>query len=187
MIDMARWMLGEITDVHARLATVTRQENPAGSPAANDLAHLSLEHAGGALSSVVAGGASPTHEWLVTVVGRDGTLAAFLSADALRRVQGAPPYWVRWRPHTDNSFQEVPIADDLWEGALRGDQMSVFTSQRVGCRLFVDAILRGERVEPSFRDGWEVQQVMDAALRSQAEGLTVAPCDPRGAVGGRAR
>jgi hypothetical protein len=84
-------------------------------------------------------------------------------------------------------LQEVPIADDLWEGALRGDQMSVFTSQRVGCRLFIDAILRGEQVEPSFRDGWEVQQVMDAALRSHAEGLAAALGDPRGAVGGRAR
>ena len=38
---------------------------------------------------------------------------------------------------------------------------------------FIDAILEDRPASPDFTDGWRVQQVMDAALRSQETGAWV--------------
>ena len=39
-----------------------------------------------------------------------------------------------------------------------------FLTQPVGDRAFLEAIVNGTRVTPSFYDGWKAQQVVDAAL-----------------------
>jgi hypothetical protein len=43
----------------------------------------------------------------------------------------------------------------------------------VGPRLFVDAILNDYLPTPNFYDGFKVQQVMDAAIKSHATGCWV--------------
>jgi predicted dehydrogenase len=49
----------------------------------------------------------------------------------------------------------------------------VFLTQPVGDRLFVDAILEGRQVSPSFYDGLKAQEVMDIAIRSHEQGVWV--------------
>jgi predicted dehydrogenase len=49
----------------------------------------------------------------------------------------------------------------------------LFSSEPIGDRLFIDAILEGRQVEPSLHDGLKTQLVIDAAIRSQAEGRWV--------------
>ncbi len=49
----------------------------------------------------------------------------------------------------------------------------MFLTQPVGDRLFIDAILQGRQVSPSFYDGLKAQEVMDAAIRSHAQGVWV--------------
>ena len=41
-----------------------------------------------------------------------------------------------------------------------------FANLPVGDRLFVDAILDGHPAEPTFEDGWRVQEVIDAVRKS---------------------
>ncbi len=62
---------------------------------------------------------------------------------------------------------------DLWDGKESESQMSVFTTQSVGCRLFVDAILGKNEAKPDFCDGWEVQRIVDAAKASNTDGRSV--------------
>ena len=40
----------------------------------------------------------------------------------------------------------------------------------MGSRSFVDAILSGQTVAPSFYEGWQAQRVIDAALVSHKQG-----------------
>lgn len=40
----------------------------------------------------------------------------------------------------------------------------------MGSRSFVDAIVNGESVAPSFYEGWQAQRVSDAALVSHERG-----------------
>ena len=40
----------------------------------------------------------------------------------------------------------------------------------MGSRSFVDAIVSGQSVAPSFYEGWQAQRVIDAALVSHKQG-----------------
>lgn len=40
----------------------------------------------------------------------------------------------------------------------------------MGSRSFVDAIMTGQTIAPSFYDGWQVQRVIDAALAAHERG-----------------
>ncbi len=57
-------------------------------------------------------------------------------------------------------------------GAGRGDAgtIALFREQPIGGRAFIDAIIARRPATPDFRDGWRVQEVIDAALRSDAGG-----------------
>lgn len=52
-----------------------------------------------------------------------------------------------------------------------GPQMAALFSQPgMGSRSFVDAIVSGQTVAPSFYEGWQAQRVSDAALVSHERG-----------------
>jgi predicted dehydrogenase len=55
---------------------------------------------------------------------------------------------------------------------------SIFKSQPVGARLFIEAILADQPVSPNFLDGFKNQQVIDAAMESQISGKCVTIIDP---------
>ena len=54
-----------------------------------------------------------------------------------------------------------------------GDVLSPFKHQSVGPRAFIDAIIKDIRPEPDFAVGAEVQEVVDAALRSHLAGQRI--------------
>ena len=47
---------------------------------------------------------------------------------------------------------------------------ALFRQPGLGSRSFVDAILAGQSVAPSFYEGWQAQRVIDAALASHERG-----------------
>ena len=51
--------------------------------------------------------------------------------------------------------------------------LELFYRQPVGDRQFVDAILSGAGVSPSFLDGLRAQEVLDGALASHEQGRWV--------------
>lgn len=174
MIDLAHWLVGDITRVSAHLAVNLPRlgtDGSALSTPANDTASLLVEFAGGAhgvieVSSVGLLG-ERFMEQRVTLAGAAGALDAlvyFGGAGELFGVRsdGAAPKGIA-----------VPAA--LWGEVAQGRPLMetftpLFCQLPIGPRLFIDDILAGRRSTPSFYDGWRAQQVVDAALRSHETG-----------------
>ena len=170
MIDLVRWMLGdEARRVSASLATFAAHEPPPGEPpgampAANDSAVVTLELAGGAhgtlhCSSVARLGDRGSDK-RITLRGDRGTIEASIT------LSGAE---VRLAGDDGRPAERLAIPAE-YGAHPSGDTVALFREGPIGARRFVDAILAGERPAPSFRDGWRVQEVIDAALRSAASG-----------------
>ena len=70
------------------------------------------------------------------------------------------------------------IPADLLAGSDPADLISPYRLHSAGPRRFIDAILAGEPALPSFRDGVRAQEVIDAAMRSSAEGRWVELISP---------
>jgi predicted dehydrogenase len=75
----------------------------------------------------------------------------------------------------DNGFHELTVPDEYLLGLDPaqpvGPQMAALFSQPgMGGRSFVDAILSGQSVAPSFYEGWQAQRVIDAAWVSHEQG-----------------
>lgn len=109
-------------------------------------------------------------EWEVKVYGEAGSLAVTMDfADG----------WKVWRLRADKSEVEpldVPV--EMMAGVKAGSSVfeqigQIFSTQPVGCRLFVDSIRAGRQVVPSFADGHRTQRVIEAALVSHSEGRRV--------------
>jgi predicted dehydrogenase len=179
MIDLARWWVGEVTAVAAEVSVFVRRPGPDGEAAlpapANDAAVLALRFAGGAQGSVqvsaVAHTAERGQEQHLVLHGEAGTLEADLEL--------AGPRWgVRGAGADDKVFAPLALPDDLAGPVdparpLFEQLRAYFTTQAVGDRAFVDAILADRPATPSFYDGWRAQQVLDAALESSRGGAWV--------------
>jgi predicted dehydrogenase len=182
MIDLARWLLGEIVGVSARLGSYITRPGHNGAPAApaNDLATLTVEFAGGAQGTIHTSELVLTgerlHEQQVRLYGEQGTLEADLTLagtdSGLRRVALAAT--IRGVRRGEARFQELPLPAALLGNTDPTLLLDPFVKQPVGDRLFLDAITQGRAVEPSFFDGAAVQTVMDAALASDRLGRRVA-------------
>lgn len=172
MIDMARWLAGDIRRVSALLGVYGDRPRPDGQPyeQANDHAILAVEFDSGAQGviqlSAVAHTADRRQEQHVLLHGQDGALELELN-------------WVRGEVrgvHTgEQSFQALPVPAELWgdvnrAASLPAQVMETFTKLPVGDRLFIDAILENRPAIPSFYDGLKTQEVIAAALRSHETG-----------------
>ena len=176
MIDLARYLVGDIVRVNARLTATMRRTGPDGQPviSACDAATAMLEFGNGAQGTVevsqVARIGDPAFEQAVTLHGEDGSVTAgfglFSSAPTLQLAKG------------DEVYKPLAIPASYLAGIDPaqpiGPQMKeLFTQQQVGGRLFVDAILAGQTVAPSFHEGWQTQRVIDAAIASHERGQWV--------------
>ena len=172
MIDLARWLVGDIERVSACLdAFVDRPgiEGQAPDPA-NDAAHLAVEFVNGAQGvievSTVAHTASRGQEQHVRLYGQAGTLEVDGTSTG-QEIRGVRQDREQW--------EALPVPDELWNGIDRTQPvfmqgLQAFLKQPIGDRLFIDAILQDRRVAPSFYDGLKTQEVIDAALQSHAHG-----------------
>lgn len=171
LIDLARWCIGDITQVSAHQATHVARQMP-GHPAAESLgdsAGLIVDFAGGAqgtieISDVHLVGDLPSFQ--ARVYGDSGSLEA--DVDLLT-------HRLRGRRRGGSSWNELPVPPTFT--AANGQHPAIqnlpilapLTNLPVGDRLFVDAVLAGRPVRPTFEDGWRTQQVVDAAQRSIRE------------------
>ena len=73
----------------------------------------------------------------------------------------------------DGQYRTLPIPADLSDGLDPADIMSPYKTQSAGPRAFVEAILNGTPAYPDFSVGVRVQEVVDAALGSNATGQRV--------------
>jgi predicted dehydrogenase len=175
MIDLARWLVGDISRVSAHLSTFVERPGPEGEPLdpANDAATLLLEFENGAQGTIqlsaVAHVGERGQEQHVVLHGESGTLEADYSH------LDAEIHGVR---HDEKQFAALPAPSRLWGDV---DQTSpffdhvgeVFSKQSVGDRAFIDAILADRPVVPSLYEGYKAQEVMDAAIASHESGRWV--------------
>ena len=176
MIDLARYLVGDIRRVNARLATHAPRNGPDGRAlyGACDTATLLIEfHAGGQATIEVSAAArthDPVLEHAVILHGEAGSLTAdFGLFSAPPKVQLA---------NGDSAFQALAIPADYLlsvdPAQPVGPQMgTLFSQPGMGSRSFVDAILSGQTVVPSFYEGWQAQRVIDAAIVSHEGGCWV--------------
>jgi predicted dehydrogenase len=179
MIDLARWWLGDVTQVNAHLDAFVERPGVQGEPleAACDAFFLSLIFGNGVHAVVQAGEVFQTgeryHEQQVRLYGESGTLEATLAltgTDLARqlvtmesKICGA---------HRDSPrFTCLPLPEQLLEpGVDPGNFLDPFLCQSAGARHFIDAIVADRMPSPNFCDGVAVQEVIDAALQSQLNG-----------------
>lgn len=169
MIDLVRYLGGEIGAVSADLATHVERPGLEGKPyvAANDSARVTMRLRNGARAvahvSAVASIGSVGQEQRITLVGERGTLGAFYQS---------PGFVVRSSLGGED-WRTLEIPGDILGDVDPADPFQVFVRQSVGDRGFVDAILEGRRGEPDFADLLRVQEVIGAAIESASTGCAV--------------
>lgn len=176
-IDMARWLIGEITAVTCTLThLVPRAPRPDGVPyeVGDDGANILVEFANGAHGVIVVsaichedGPFGQSHH--IDIHGSEGTLYATNDWIHTQEVRGA---------RSGEPIVELPIPDDIW-GSLRRDEVGhtyrdVFRTTDVLTRGWLAGI-RDSRtdVEPSFADGAAAQRIVKACQVSALEGRRV--------------
>jgi len=171
MIDMAQWWLAPVVEVDAHLQTLRPRERDIPDPA-NDAAFLTLRLADGTMVEVDVSATG-------SVGDRGATISAELQGDAgtieARQILFGPEAGVAVRGvgAGGTGFEDLSIPADLMAGLDAGDVLSPFKHQSVGPRAFIDAIIKDIRPEPDFAVGAQVQEVVDAALRSHLAGQRI--------------
>jgi predicted dehydrogenase len=177
MVDLTRRFAGEITGVAAHLSSQVGRPKPDGQPytPACDSAVLLLEFASGAhgtmqlsYTSHLAEGNLGEHR--IDLYGSGGTIRAYANLD-FSSLLGA-------RENEDH-FQPIPVearfSGDLNPALPFADRFfPLLSTESIGVRQFVDAILGKGKVSATFLDGWKACQVIDAAIESHRSGTWVA-------------
>ncbi len=178
LIDLARWLNGDITRVAANLGSFVQRYHEDGRPVAptNDATLLTVEFANGSqgiihTSSVVHTGGRGMEQHII-LYGDKGTVEADFNFGNFGSESG-PTMTVRAASAPDRLFADLPIPDHIW-GEVPTDQNSeVFNRMPAGDRYFIDCIVLDRPVTPSLWDGVAVQEVMEAAMTSQRTGQWV--------------
>lgn len=174
MIDMACWLLGDVESVSATIGTsisrarITGHERGSG----NDSGHLMLRFRNGTLgvvdSSAVAHSADMLVQHVVRLEGEKATLElehVFFGARA--------GLTMRLMRAGSEAIETLTVPDRYFGSSNRADFINIYKTEQVGVLDFVAAIREDRRPEPGFDVGVRVQAVVDAALRSEAEGRRI--------------
>lgn len=188
LLDLARWIVGDISRVSAHLSSNVERPGADGQPAesANDTAALLVEFANGAHGTIQTSATAHVGdrgvEQAVVLHGSAGSLEVqvhFGGPQAGAHISG-----VR---NGEEAWQSLAVPETLWGNVDRSLPFDaqiddLFCKQSVGGRQFIDAIRRGDPISPSFFDGLKAQQAIDAAIESHLTGRWVAlPSDSSGA------
>jgi predicted dehydrogenase len=174
MIDLARWLVGEIASVSAQLDVFVERSGPNSKAIdpSNDSAQVLIRFESGASgtiqTSAVAHLADRGGQQQTKLYGETGSL----ETDLIYRGSQTRSI-IRYASSGDDQFQTLEVPESYWGDADSSDPWSIFTENSVGTRLFIDAILGDHSVEPNFYDGFKAQQVVDAALESHEKGCAV--------------
>ena len=173
MIDLGRLLVGEMTQVQASLSVRVDKHDAQGASfePANDSASLILRFANGATGGMFVSAAADLgdlgQEMRIVLHGDKGTLEAYANAST-QIVSGLHDGASEFRvlPVPESILGGIDQSASLW----RQQFPRLFTEQPVGTRLFIDSILAGTPVSPSFRDGMKAQAVIEAAFESDLTG-----------------
>lgn len=183
-LDMARWLLGEVTAVSAHSDRfVPRAPRPDGTEyvRAEDHAVMSVRFESGASAtlqiSAVAWEGTPfgqVHE--LDLHGSGGTIHARIDWDTVQEVRGV-------RAGQPGPASVLALPDDLRDGVpmahVHDTYRHVFRRTEAMTRAWATAVADGRPVDPDLATGARVQELVDAAVRSAADGGAWQPTPPR--------
>jgi predicted dehydrogenase len=191
MIDLARWLVGDVAKVNAHLCMFLDRPGAGGGvlDPTNDSAMLAIEFVNGTqgvmqLSALAYIGTCGMDQ-RITLHGESGTLearATFRGAE----IRGArasesgeleardtfTSAEIRGERDGEEGFRLLPIPARLLAGVDEANPYHVIT-QFAGDYLFIDSILEDRPISPSFYDGFRAQEVIDAAIESHEQGVWV--------------
>ena len=167
---------GKIADVSAILSAFVAPQEAQEIPAnpANNSACLLLKYATGmhgmmhASASTHLGARGQVHS--LEISGSEATLTGMMDMSGSDEVT-----CVR---KGSESAEELCVPDVYWSGVDRTKEKfeqikDLLMTHPVGARAFIEAIQNGFTDYPDFKDGLHVQEVIDAALKSDVEGRSV--------------
>ena len=172
LINLACWYLGDVVSVSAQLASFVQHVTAEGQPVTptNDLATLMLGFASGAQATIQVSGVAHLGErqmqQTTLLYGDAGTLETRFNF-------GGSGFRVHGLRHDEAEFSEHPIPAEMLKGATAENPLGIFREQPIGPRQFIDSILDDQPIEPGLDEGYKVQQVIDAALKSHETGQRV--------------
>ena len=175
---LARWYFGPIQSVRCEAATVMDldKHDPDGKPftPTEDVAVMTLTFANGALgvihvSSVALEETAFGQRHQMEFHGSTGTLYVNIDWNTTQEVHGTRV--------GEGDLKRLSIPDDIW-GEARRDRVhdtyrDIFRKEFFMIGEFVDAIVNDTPLEPNFDDGLEIQESLDALMRSAREGCRV--------------
>ena len=177
LIDLARWLNGDIVRVAAHLANYVQRFHEDGRPVApaNDSAVLAIEFANGSQGAIHTSAVAYTDgrgmEQHILLYGDQGTVEADFN---FNNFGGSGAHMaVRAASAPDGDFADLTIPAYIWGEVPRHQHTEVFNRMSAGDRYFIDCILEDRPPSPSFWDGVAVQEVMDAAIASHKTGKWV--------------
>ncbi len=173
IIHLLQWYLGDITSVSAQIKTCVEKTGMDGNtmPTANDFARLNLQCQQGTEVAITVSAVADIGDH-----GQQQRLEFYGDAGILQaRFDLKNGYHLYGKRHTDAAIKELPVPEDILQGIpqdmlFTAQRRRVFTEKNVGTRLFIDAVSRGKPVQPDLHSGYQVQRVIDAAVRAHAEG-----------------
>jgi predicted dehydrogenase len=177
MIDQARWYWGEIKSVQASIHSFVKRsdenEKEMDDPASDSAIYL-LEFQNGAHGTIHVSTVNQVSDELthtgqfISLHGRDGTIesrAGLWSSNPVSQIVGYK------RGAEKAETLEVP---DSYFGSGGRENLFDFNDKPIlGPRMFVDAILNDQPLQPDFYDGYKAQQVVQAALESAKTGEAI--------------
>lgn len=178
LLDLARWLNGDIVRVAANLQCFVQHYHEDGRPVApvNDAALMTVEFANGSQgiihTSAVAYTGGRGLEQHITLYGDKGTVEADFSFGNFGGDSGATMA-VRAASTPDGRFADLEIPSHIWGSVPHAQNTEIFNRMPAGDRYFIDCILQDRPVTPSLWDGVAVQEIMDAAITSHRTGQWV--------------
>jgi predicted dehydrogenase len=177
LIDLARWLNGDIVRVAANLGSFVQHFHEDGSPVTptNDAALLNVEFANGSQgmihTSAVAYTGGRGLEQHIVLYGDKGTVEADFSFGNFGGE--AAQMAVRAASLPEGRFADLAIPAHIWGDVPQDQHTEVFNRMPAGDRYFIDCILQDRPVTPSLWDGVAVQEVIEAAILSHRNGQWV--------------
>lgn len=177
LIDLARWYLGEIKTVQASIHSFVKRSGQDGNEmddSASDSAIYLLEFQNGAHGTIHVSTVNQVSKELmhagqfISLHGQDGTIESRAGLFAPNPISEIVGY-----KRGKEKAATLQIPDSYFGSGGKENPFDFHDKPVLGPRMFVDAILNDQQLEPNFYDGYKAQQVIQAALESAKTGKAI--------------
>ncbi len=168
LFHLASWLMGDIVAVTARLGFYSEHDalDDEAPVLSNDSAFVILDFASGAMAQVTVSNLTnemQSHRGMTAEIqGKDGSIATGFKFAGAAEEQIAQSFNSAKDGSQEEEFEQTLI-----------NVAEFLNTNPVGVRYFIDCILNSTNPIPSFKEGYQIQKVIDAALLSHETGKRI--------------